>query len=184
VQRAPGIPRALCFFWAEILSQLGRIARREREGVSGFLVIARSEATKQSILSLRGSGLLRFARNDGYAGARSGDTSAIQPIPWLDPFSGASPEPVVISWAKKPKWSLGGTRTGSPQPRSGVRRDDTKLRTSSRAASAPTICPCASASFPPNANWAFAAGACLKRRKSNWRSLTSLCITRPFAIPR
>jgi hypothetical protein len=37
VQRAPGIPRALCFFWAEILSQLGRIARREREGVSGAL---------------------------------------------------------------------------------------------------------------------------------------------------
>jgi hypothetical protein len=64
VQRAPGIPRALCFYSGRNFhAQLGRIAPRECEGVFG--VIARSglsavaqrakaEATKQSILSLRG----------------------------------------------------------------------------------------------------------------------------------
>jgi len=35
-------------------AQLGRIAPRDRGVVSGFDVIARSEATKQSILFLRG----------------------------------------------------------------------------------------------------------------------------------
>jgi len=46
------------------LANLGRIAPRDREGVSAFAVIA-SEA-KQSILSfLLPYGLLRFARNDG-----------------------------------------------------------------------------------------------------------------------
>jgi hypothetical protein len=34
----------------------------------GYFVIARSEATKQSILSLLHDGLLRFARNDGFHG--------------------------------------------------------------------------------------------------------------------
>ena len=52
VQQAPGIPCALCFLWAEFLAQLGRFAPREREFV--FTVIARSEATKQSILPLCG----------------------------------------------------------------------------------------------------------------------------------
>jgi hypothetical protein len=47
----------------EIHQRLGRIARRGRKRV--FAVIARSEATKQSILSLRLDGLLRCARNDG-----------------------------------------------------------------------------------------------------------------------
>ena len=34
---------------------------------------------------------------------------------------------------------------------------------------------------PANANSAFAARACLTVRKSNWRSVGSLCINRPFA---
>jgi len=48
--RASGVPHAL--FGREINQRLGRIAPRGRERV--FAVIARSEATKQSILSLRG----------------------------------------------------------------------------------------------------------------------------------
>jgi hypothetical protein len=65
VRRAPGIPHALCFLGASFVAQLGRIAPRDCGGV--FTVIARSEATKQSILLCRGTkhGLLRFARNDG-----------------------------------------------------------------------------------------------------------------------
>src|SRR6266571_3228399 len=59
--RASGVPHAL--FGREINQRLGRIASRGRERV--FAVIARSEATKQSILSLRQDGLLRCARNDG-----------------------------------------------------------------------------------------------------------------------
>jgi hypothetical protein len=42
------------FFEAKDFAQLGRTAPREGEGVSSFSVIARSEATKQSILSLCG----------------------------------------------------------------------------------------------------------------------------------
>jgi hypothetical protein len=41
-------------------------SRREIADVC-FVVIARSEATKQSILSSLPDGLLRFARNDGLA---------------------------------------------------------------------------------------------------------------------
>jgi hypothetical protein len=53
VQRASGIPCALFSFEGEeFQANLGRIASRECEPVSA--VIARSEATKQSILSLRG----------------------------------------------------------------------------------------------------------------------------------
>jgi hypothetical protein len=51
VQRASGVPHALN--GRKIHQRLGRIARRGRERV--FAVIARSEATKQSILSLRGT---------------------------------------------------------------------------------------------------------------------------------
>jgi hypothetical protein len=42
-------------------------ASRREIANSRFNVIARSEATKQSILPLRQDGLLRFARNDGAA---------------------------------------------------------------------------------------------------------------------
>ena len=57
VQRAPGIPRSLLrvaplLSGRRIQAQLGRNARREGEGVFGISnVIARSEATKQSILT-------------------------------------------------------------------------------------------------------------------------------------
>jgi hypothetical protein len=60
VQRAPGIPHALCC-WARDHQRLGCIAPRGRERVSGLVVIARSNATKQSILSWRRDGLLRGA---------------------------------------------------------------------------------------------------------------------------
>ena len=47
------------------LQRLGRFASRGRNRFCTWgTVIARSEATKQSILSLRLDGLLRFARND------------------------------------------------------------------------------------------------------------------------
>jgi hypothetical protein len=36
VQRAPGIPHALCFPGRKIFASLGRIAPRDRELVSGF----------------------------------------------------------------------------------------------------------------------------------------------------
>jgi hypothetical protein len=49
-----------------VLAKLGRYPRRGIASVH-FAVIARSEATKQSILSLLSHGLLRFARNDGLA---------------------------------------------------------------------------------------------------------------------
>jgi hypothetical protein len=38
VQRAPGIPHALCFPGREINAQLGRIARRDREAASGIVL--------------------------------------------------------------------------------------------------------------------------------------------------
>jgi hypothetical protein len=41
--------------------------------------------------------------------------------------------------------------------------------------------PLALATVPTNANSALAARVCLKVRNSNWRSVISLCITRPFA---
>src|SRR5882724_7980178 len=63
VQRAPGVPHAL--FGRKLHQRLGRIASRGRNRFCTWgTVIARSEATKQSILSLRLDGLLRFARND------------------------------------------------------------------------------------------------------------------------
>ena len=65
VHRAPGIPCALCFAGRTILAQLGRIAPRDRGVISQRAVIARSKATKQSTLTSRQHGLLRFARNDG-----------------------------------------------------------------------------------------------------------------------
>src|SRR5258707_4518063 len=49
----------------EINAQLGRIAPRGRERVSGFNVIARSEATKQSILSFCGKMDCLCARKAG-----------------------------------------------------------------------------------------------------------------------
>src|ERR1700690_3472662 len=57
--------RPLIFFWGQDHASPGRIAPRECGRV--FSVIARSEATKQSIRSffMRCDGLLRFARNDG-----------------------------------------------------------------------------------------------------------------------
>src|SRR6266852_2005609 len=51
----------------KIHQRLGRIAPRDRERAFAIgAVIARSEATKQSILSLLLYGLLRSARNDGF----------------------------------------------------------------------------------------------------------------------
>src|SRR6202790_1565296 len=67
VQRAPGIPHALC--WADRLgtTRAQRVARWRR-CVWTLHVIARSAATKQSTLAfLLPHGLLRFARNDGLA---------------------------------------------------------------------------------------------------------------------
>src|SRR6266581_3915480 len=64
VHWAPGIPCALCFQRGETFhAPLGRIAPRDGETVSGFYVIARSAATKQSsLLCCRaGYGLLRGA---------------------------------------------------------------------------------------------------------------------------
>ena len=52
------------------MQQLGRIASRECEGASSRDVIARREATKQSIFLAARNGLLRFARNDEKAGLR------------------------------------------------------------------------------------------------------------------
>jgi alkylation response protein AidB-like acyl-CoA dehydrogenase len=40
VQRAPGIPNALCFLGRKIHQRLGRIAPRGRECMSGLVVIA------------------------------------------------------------------------------------------------------------------------------------------------
>src|SRR5712675_3163758 len=54
VHWAPGIPCALCFPGRTVFAELGRIAPRESGCISGLDVIARSKATKQSILSLRG----------------------------------------------------------------------------------------------------------------------------------
>ena len=78
---APGIPHALYGSEGQdVMQNPGAYGLRDREAVSGFDVIARSEATKQSILSFRGgNGLLRgachraalcadlLARNDGLA---------------------------------------------------------------------------------------------------------------------
>src|ERR1700733_9247958 len=66
VQRAPGIPHAL--FGREILAtaRAHRAARGENACVDWTTVIARSAATKQSILPLLRYGLLRSARNDDF----------------------------------------------------------------------------------------------------------------------
>ena len=50
----------------QFLQNSGEIAPRDRGFVFGVAVIARSEATKQSTLTSRQHGLLRFARNDGF----------------------------------------------------------------------------------------------------------------------
>ena len=64
VQRAPGFPCALCFQKANVQAKLGRYPRSENVKLCPT-VIARSEATKQSILILHlPHGLLRYARND------------------------------------------------------------------------------------------------------------------------
>src|SRR5260370_19312204 len=47
----PGLPARSEFQGTGIQAKLARIARRDREAVSGLAVLARSEATKQSILS-------------------------------------------------------------------------------------------------------------------------------------
>src|SRR5712671_7749129 len=65
VHQAPGIPCALCFLRANDFAKLGRVAPRECGVTSSNPVIARSKATKQSTLTSRRNGLLRFARNDG-----------------------------------------------------------------------------------------------------------------------
>jgi hypothetical protein len=65
VRRAPGIPHALVFLGERFKHGSG--ASRREIADSHLVVIARSEATKQSSLLFRGAnyGLLRFARNDG-----------------------------------------------------------------------------------------------------------------------
>jgi hypothetical protein len=65
VQRAPGVPCALCLEGQGSFWQTSGVSRRENAYLC-LDVIARSEATKQSILSLRRHGLLRFARNNGF----------------------------------------------------------------------------------------------------------------------
>ena len=64
VQRPPGLPCALCLWRVMHDARLGRISPRER-GLAASAVIARS-ASDEAIQSRQpGSGLLRFARNDG-----------------------------------------------------------------------------------------------------------------------
>jgi hypothetical protein len=65
-----GHPAFPCALLGGTVQRLGRIAPREC-GVA-FVVIARSKATKQSILSCLPYGLLRFARNDGSTQGGSG----------------------------------------------------------------------------------------------------------------
>jgi len=113
-------PRPL-FAWAEILSQLGRIAPRDRRGASRFHVIARSdlsavaqrakaEATKKSTLSLRGEmDCFANARNDGFKTSRLFEES--NRLPSSSPSFRGSPqaEPgihnayiVVAIWIRPP----------------------------------------------------------------------------------
>src|ERR1700676_283276 len=88
----PGIPCALFSFGRALPAQLGHIAPRDRGGLSGFFVIARSdlsavaqrgkaEATKQSIVTVgSGCGLLRFARNDAPHSQPSSPAKAGDPV--------------------------------------------------------------------------------------------------------
>src|SRR5260370_37832000 len=56
----PAFPAPSDFSGAKFLPKLGRIAPRDRGVIFGFDVIARSKATKQSILPLWPHGLLRL----------------------------------------------------------------------------------------------------------------------------
>jgi ferredoxin len=67
VHWAPGIPRALLLIEGGSCNDSGALAPRGLGCMSGFVVIARSAATKQSTLSSPHDGLLRFARDDGCA---------------------------------------------------------------------------------------------------------------------
>jgi hypothetical protein len=65
VQRAPGIPCALCLERArKFLAKLGRIASRERETVSAVIARSSCDEAIHPFFTPR-HGLLRFARNDG-----------------------------------------------------------------------------------------------------------------------
>jgi hypothetical protein len=63
VHRAPGIPHALIFLGGWFMQNSGGL--RRGNAAPRLDVIARSEATKQSIVTMPLYGLLRFARNDG-----------------------------------------------------------------------------------------------------------------------
>jgi hypothetical protein len=63
----PAFPTPSFFLGEKFMHDSGASRRGIVESYLEFHVIARSEATKQSILHLRSDGLLRFARNDGLA---------------------------------------------------------------------------------------------------------------------
>jgi hypothetical protein len=96
---------------AERAGQTSRETRGEIAKLC-FAVIARSEATKQSILPLPTNGLLRFARNDGEDGlfmnspTRQSSTLSLGKIGQLHPYSQPSYRTLFLGFHAIPEQEI------------------------------------------------------------------------------